>query len=431
MRGQAPPIIAPQERVISPPDLKIEDRRWSWQKTFAALKYRNYRLWFWGQMISLFGTWMQATAQGYLIFELTRSPAFLGYVGFAGGLPSWLFMLYGGVIADRISRRILLIVTQIMMMFLALVLAALTFLAWIQPWHILILAFFLGVANAFDAPARQAIVSELVPREDLTNAIALNSTMFNSATAVGPAVAGVTYAAFGPAWCFTVNGISFIAVIVALMLIQLQLPPKSAPDNSMLVDLKAGIRQVVTQPMLRTLIIMGAVVSLFGIAYATLLPAWAVKILHGDARTNGLLQSARGIGALLSALLIASLGRFRFKGKLLTLGTFLFPILLLIFTTIHWLPLALIVLVGVGMATILIMNLSNALTQILVPDALRGRVMSIYSLTFFGFMPLGALWIGTMAEHFGEAVSVYVGALASLSCALIIWVAAPKLRELE
>ena len=169
-----------------------------WQKTFAALKHRNYRLWFWGQMVSLFGTWMQTTAQGFLIYQVTHSSAYLGYVGFAYGVPSWLFMLYGGVVADRVSRRKLLIVTQSVMMILAFILATLVFTDTVQAWHILLLAFGLGSANAFDAPARQAFVSEMVDREDLTNAVALNATMFNTALIVGPAIAGVIYAAFGP-----------------------------------------------------------------------------------------------------------------------------------------------------------------------------------------------------------------------------------------
>lgn len=172
-------------------------------QTFAALKHPNYRLWFGGQLISLFGTWMQITAQSFLVFELTHSPAYLGYVSFAFGLPSWFFMLYGGVIADRVPRRTLLIITQCSMMMLALILAAVT----VQPWHIVIFVLGLGLANAFDAPARQAFVIELVDREDITNAVALNSTLFNMSSVVGPAAAGVVYMLLGPAWCFTLNGL--------------------------------------------------------------------------------------------------------------------------------------------------------------------------------------------------------------------------------
>jgi len=427
-------MMSPPEPVPQPVKEKDKRRpkgRLGVKQTFSALRYPNYRLWFFGQMISLFGTWMQMTAQGYLVFELTHSPAYLGYVGFSAGIPTWALMLYGGVIADRMSRRTLLIITQTSMMMLAFILAALAFLHLVQAWHIILLAFCLGVANAFDAPARQSFVLEMVEREDLTNAIALNSTMFNTATATGPAVSGVTYALFGPAWCFMINGISFMAVIVALLLMKLKAQPSPVRRNSIRADLKEGILYVGSQPMVRTLIVLVGMVCLFGISFATLIPAWAVTILGGDARTNGLLLSARGMGSLLGALSIASLGRFRFKGKLLTFGTFAFPTLLLVFTFVRWLPLSLFVLVGMGGAAILIMNLANALVQTLVPDSLRGRVMSIYALTFFGLMPIGALWIGAVAQHIGAPNAIIIASLISLGFASLVWTFVPKLRALQ
>lgn len=407
-------------------------QRFKWSQTFAALKGRNYRLWFYGQMISLFGTWMQSTAQGFLVFELTHSPAYLGYVAFSSGVPTWLFMLYGGVLADRMKRRTLLLITQTGMMVLAFILAALTFLNIVEPWHIILLAFGLGVANAFDAPARQSFVLEMVNREDLTNAIALNSTMFNSATAVGPAVAGVTYALFGPAWCFMINGLSFIAVIVALFLMA-NLNPQPCPDgrNSPLGDLKEGLHYVITHSFIRALIAIAAMTTLFGISFATLIPAWAVTILHGGASTNGFLQSARGLGSLISALSIASLGHFKFKGKLLTLGTFAFPLGLLIFSLMKWLPFSLVALIGVGGASILIFNLANALVQTLVSDKLRGRVMSVYSLTYFGLLPIGALLAGTFAERLGEQSTVIIWSLLYFMFAASVYTFFPKLRKLE
>lgn len=405
--------------------------RLSVRQTFAALQHRNYSLWFRGQLISLMGTWMQQTAQGYLVYELTRSPVYLGYVGFAAGVPAWLFTLYGGVIADRVSKRKLLLMTQTSMMILAFILAALVFSGLVQPWHIVGLAFLLGIANAFDAPARLAIVSEMVSREDLTNAIALNATMFNTATAIGPAVAGLTYALVGPAWCFTLNGLSFIAVIVALLMIKIA-PRAAAPRRaSAWADLQEGLRYIIRTPAIRTLIGLVGVTSLFGVSSATLFPAWAVNVLGGDATTTGLLQSARGVGALISALTIASLGRFTFKGKLLTLGSLTFPLLLILFSMIRWLPLSLLILVPSGMAIILIMNLANALVQMLAPDALRGRVMSVYSLTFFGLMPMGALWAGAVAEVAGEPAAIILGAAISLAFGLVLWVFAPWLRKLE
>jgi MFS family permease len=405
--------------------------RLSARQTFAALQHRNFNLWFRGQIVSLMGTWMQQTAQGYLIFELTRSPAYLGYVGFAAGIPTWLFTLYGGVIADRIERRKLLLATQTSMMLLAFILAALVFSGLVQPWHILVLAFALGVANAFDAPARLAIVSEMVSREDLTNAIALNATMFNTGSAIGPAVAGVAYALIGPAWCFMLNGLSFIGVIVALLLMKIAPRPIAPRHGSAWSELMEGMRYIAASPTIRTLILLVSITSLFGISSTTLFPAWAVNILGGDATTTGLLQSARGVGALISALTIASLGRFKFKGRLLTLGSIAFPLLMLIFAFVRWIPLSLLVLLGSGLAIILVMNLANALVQTLAPDELRGRIMAIYSLTFFGLLPVGALWAGASAEQFGEPNTVIMGAAISLMVAGLLWVFAPWLRRLE
>jgi len=407
-------------------------QRFKWSQTFAALRSRNYRLWFFGQMVSLFGTWMQTTAQGFLVFQLTHSPVYLGYVAFASGIPTWLFMLYAGVVADRVPRRSLLLITQTSMMILAFILAGLTFFHLVQPWHIVLLAFGLGLANAFDAPARQAFVLEMVEREDLTNAIALNSTMFNSATAFGPAIAGVTYALFGPGWCFTLNGISFMAIIAALLAMK-NLNPQPIPErkNSILTDFKMGLSYVLSHSMIRTLIGLVGVTTLFGISFATLIPAWTVRILHGNASVNGLLFSARGLGALISALSIASLGRFQFKGKLLTLGTFAFPVGLLTFSLVRWLPLSLLTLVGVGWASILIFNLANALVQTLTSDQLRGRVMSIYSFTFFGLMPVGGLLAGAVAEKVGEPITVMLWSLVLLGSAASIFTLLPKVRELQ
>ncbi|MFC2165540.1 MFS transporter [Acidobacteriota bacterium] len=402
-----------------------------WKQVFTALRYRNYRLWFWGQMISLFGTWMQMTAQGFLIFELTHSPAYLGYAAFAMGIPTWLFMIYGGVLADRMPRRNLLIITQTIMMALAVILAALTFLKIVQPWHIIGLAFGLGTSNAFYAPARQAFILELVEREDMTNAIALNSAMFNSALALGPAVSGIIYALFGPAWCFAVNAVSYMAVIIALFLMRIPPPTNSNRRNSVRADLKEGMLYILNHRMIRTLIVMVGLTCLFGVSYITLIPAWAVNILGGDATTNGILHSVRGFGALLSALMIASLGRFQFKGRLLTLGSLIFPILLLIFSFMHWLPLSLVTIFCVGVAAMIIFNLANALVQTLVTDDLRGRVMSIYSLAFFGLYPLGSLWVGLIAEHINEPFSLIVNSVILLGFFILIRIFVPKLYDLS
>jgi len=401
-----------------------------WRRTFAALQYPNYRRWFVGQLVSLIGTWMQTTAQGFLVYQLTHSTAYLGLVGFAAGIPSWLFMLYGGVIADRVARRRLLVITQSAMMLLAFILAALTFSNLVQPWHVVLLALAVGTANAFDAPSRQAFVFELVERRDITNAIALNSSLFNLATVVGPTVAGLTYAAFGAAWCFLLNGVSFIAVIVALLLMRLPARAATPRTRSALAQLQEGLGYTLRNPLLRTLIAVPGVAALFGTAYATLLPAWAVQVLGGDATTNGLLQSARGAGSLLGALMIAAFAYVGRRGRWLTTGLFVFPTLLLVFSAVRSLPLSLVMLVGVGWGSMVLFNMANSLVQTHVSDELRGRVMSIYTLTFFGGMPLGALWSGTLAGFIGAPLTIVVSALIVLAFAALFWVAVPGLRRL-
>jgi MFS family permease len=409
----------------------VPEKSFRLKNTFTALKYPNYRLWFWGQMTSLLGTWMQITAQGFLIYDLTHSPVYLGYVGFAAGIPTWIFMLYGGVIADRISKQKVLLITQASMMALAGILAALTFFHIIQPWQIIGLTFLLGVVNAFDAPSRVAFVNELVPKEDLTNAIALNSTMFNTATATGPAIAGITYALAGPAWCFTINAVSFIGVIIALRKMKLKKVTIEKSSRSAFADLKEGLKYTAKHPVVRILILMVASISLFGLSFATLLPAWAVNILGGNSATNGFLQSARGIGALSSALLIASLGRFTYKGKVLTIGSIAFPLLMFVFSFVNWLPLSLIVITAIGSALILAMNIANSLVQTLVPDNLRGRVMGVYTFTFFGFLPIGALIMGTLAEHLGEAEAILICSMITLTVSIGIFIFVPAIRRLE
>jgi MFS family permease len=377
-------------------------------------------------MISLVGTWMQSTAQAFLVYELTGSPAYLGYVGFAAGIPAWLFSLYGGMISDRMSKRNMMVLTQSAMMILAFALAALTFAGRVQAWQIVVMAFLLGIANAFDAPARQAFVLEMVDREDLTNAIALNATMFNLATAVGPAVAGITYAVFGPAWCFTINGISFIAVISALLLMKLKPVTRSPRTDSALAEIRQGIGYVISNRRVRTVILNLGVVSLFGLGFVTLMPAWAVEILGGDATTNGLLQSARGIGAFIGALMLAALGGFIPRGRLFTVGSFVFPVLGFLYAFLRWLPLSLLCLVGIGWGFMVMVNSSNVLVQTQVPDELRGRVMSIFTLSFFGLMPVGAFIAGRLAVMIGEPPTVVAGALILFAFALWIRLRVPE-----
>ncbi len=401
------------------------------QQTFSALRYPNYRLWFMGQLVSLAGSWMQTTAQGYLVFELTKSPAFLGYVGFAAGIPSWVFTLYGGVIADRFSRRTIIMLAQSAMMVLAFVLAGLVVTGLVQPWHVILLALLNGVANAFDAPSRQAFVVELVDRDDLTNAIALNSTMFNAAAVVGPAIAGVVYALLGPAWCFTINGLSYVAVIAALL--AMRLPPfiRKLRQDSTRDQLRQGLSYVKGEHATRTLILNMGVVSLFGISMVTLFPAWSVNVLGGDVRTNGLLLAARGLGAMSGALMIAALGKTVARGQLWTVGSFVMPATMVAFAMARWLPASLALLVCLGWGFMVVANSSNALVQTRVPDELRGRVMSLYTLTFFGGMPLGALLAGAMAERFSEPATVLINAVVVLTVSLLIFWRLPYIRKLR
>lgn len=389
-------------------------RKWDWKESFAALRYPNYRLWFLGQMGSLIGTFMQVTALGFLIFELTNSQAYLGYVGFAAGVPSWFLMLYGGVVSDRVPRRTLLMIVQAYMMILALVLSILTLTGMVTPFHILAIALLGGIGNAFDAPARHSFVLEMVSKEDLTNGIALNSIMFNSATMVGPAVAGILYATSGPGVCFLINAISYLTVLLALWRMRLQPAPGRISGNSTLQDLREGIRYIVTNRTIRRLIGITWTISLFGMSYVTLLPAWAVNILGGDAATNGWLQSARGAGAFCGAFMIALLGRIRDRERLISVSSIIVSVLLIVFSLFDWLPIALILLLAIGWAIMTVFNLANATIQTHAPDHLRGRVMSVYSLVFFGSMPVGSLMAGSLAEWLGEPNSVRLTALAAL-----------------
>lgn len=403
----------------------------SLKDTFASLKYPNYRLWFIGQLVSLVGTWTQATAQGYLIYQLTKSPAYLGYASFANGLPSWLFTLYAGAIADRVPRRTLMVITQCSMLVLAFVLAVLAFTNTVQWWHILILTFLLGISNAFDAPARQAFVLEMVDREDLTNAIALNSTMFNSAVVLGPAFGGLIYAWVGPGWCFTINGISFIAVIIALLLMRLKpFVPVMSKGNAW-SDVREGLKYVVYNPALRMMISNLFITTVFGLGIATLIPAWAVDVLGGDASTNGFLLAARGFGSLIGALMIAALGRIKFRGKVWTINSLLLPLTMIVFAYMHWLLPSLLAMAAMGFTFMMIVNISNAMVQTRIPDEMRGRVMGVYTFFFFGAIPLGSLIAGWVADRIGEPRTVIISAVILLVYALYVVWRQPDMRAME
>jgi predicted MFS family arabinose efflux permease len=377
-------------------------------KTFTSLKSPNFRLWFIGQVVSLVGTWMQATAQNFLVYELTHSAAYLAIVGFANGIPTILFTLLGGLTADRFSKRKVIVIAQAAMMVLAGILAFLAFTQLIQPWHIVVLAFMLGVANSFDAPARQAFVVDMVERENLANAIALNSTIFNLGAIVGPATAGLVYAWLGPAWCFTINSISFIAVIIALLL--MKLPPRVIVPSigSPLTKLVEGLKFVFNEPRIRLLLAYTAVLTVFGFSLMTLMPAWSVKILGGDVKLNGLLLMARGVGSLIGALMIAYFSSHLVRNKIWQMGWYLMPVALLAFAFLRWIPGTIMLLVLLGWCLMSVLNISNALIQSYVSDHMRGRVMSVYTLVFFGSMPIGALVAGGLATAFGEPATAMI-----------------------
>jgi len=380
-------------------------------------------------MVSLIGTWMQATAQSYLLFELTGSPVMLGVAGFASGIPIWLFSLYSGLISDRFSRQKVILFAQTSMMVLGFILAILTFTGSVQPWHIIVLAFLLGTANAFDAPARQSFVVDMVPKEDLTNAIALNSSVFNLGTIVGPSVAGLVYAWLGPAWCFTINGISFLGVIAALLL--MNVPPRKnlIQKKSPFLDLKEGLQFAIGHVEIRYLLINLAAVAMFSFSLMTLMPDWANTVLGGDVTTNGMLLSARGVGSLAAALMIANLGSRIIRGRIWTSGGVIMPIALLLLGSFQILPISLITLAILGWSLMSVVNISNALIQTHVPDDLRGRVMSIYIFAFMGTYPLGALLVGWLADMYGSPMTIIICAVVISLVFGIINLIHPSIRK--
>jgi MFS family permease len=398
--------------------------------TFAALRHRNYRLFFTGQLISLIGTWMQTVAQAWLVFALTNSPLYLGIVSFASSIPALTLSLGAGVIIDRVPKRTLLIITQISSMLLAFVLAADVFVGLVQPWHIVVLSFLLGAVNAFDSPARQAFVVEMVEREDLMNAIALNSAIFNTARIIGPTLAGIALALVGAAWCFFLNGISFIAVIVGLWMMHIQPLIAARRAVSPLAQLREGLTYIRHTSVVSTIITIIAVANLFAFGYSTLMPAFAEDILNSGPTGLGLLSAAVGIGALAGALVIASMGNLKHKGLLLTLGNLFFPALALLFSFSTNFTFSFVLLMGIGLGFMIQNATANTLIQTTVPDELRGRVMSVYMMVFNGFFPLGSLLAGFIAQQFGTPSGSAFGAAIALAYGLWLLWRAPFVRKL-
>jgi MFS family permease len=403
-----------------------------WPATFASLRYPNYRRWFVGQSLSLMGTWMQSVAQGWVVYELTGSKLALGTITFVGSVPSLFFMLPGGALADRMPRRRLLVITQTSMMVLAFVLAFLTATKLLQVWQVAILAVGLGIANSFDVPARQAIAVDLVDdRSDLQNAIGLNSTMFNLARVVGPAVGGLILAVAGAAWCFALNGLSFLAVIVALLSIRLTSAEQSIHPGPMIPQIVDGLRYVWSNRPVRAIIALVGVSTLFGFSYAVLMPVFAVDVLNVGEAGLGMLNAAVGVGALIAALAVASLSHSRYKMWQLGVGSFLFPLALIGLALSRFYPLSLAFLILIGFAFISQNATANTVVQAIVPDDLRGRVMGVYSFLFFGTAPFGALLAGAVAQAFSAPIAVAAGACITLTFTSFIFLSVRSLRELE
>ncbi|HEV3141917.1 MAG TPA: MFS transporter [Vicinamibacterales bacterium] len=393
-----------------------------------SFRHRNYQLFFGGQLISLTGTWMQQIAQSWLVYRLTKSSELLGLVSFAGQIPVFLFAALGGAAADRGHRHRIIVWTQTLSMALAFALAALTLTGVVRVWHLFVLSALLGLVNAFDIPARQAFMVEMVGREDLMNAIALNSSMVNGARVVGPAVAGAVVAAVGEGWCFLLNGVSYIAVIAGLLMMRVPRADRAPSDRSALADIVEGFTYVGRTAPVRAVLILLGIVSVTAMPYTVLMPVFADEILHGGAKTLGLLTGASGIGALIGALSLAARRGVKGLGRWIAVSTFAFGISLIFFawSSSLWISIAILVLAGGSLMAQ--MAASNTLVQAMSPDALRGRVMAVYSMMFMGMAPFGALFAGSMAERIGAPMTVAIGGIVCLIAASVFALRLPALR---
>ena len=398
-----------------------------WATTLRALRHRNFQLFFSGQLISLIGTWMQSVAQAWLVYRMTKSALLLGSVGFASQIPVFLIAPFGGITADRVNRQRLVIATQISAMILAGILAWLCLSGRVQVWHIFALAGMLGVVNAFDIPGRQAFLVDMVGKEDLMNAIALNSSMFNGARVIGPAIAGILVARIGEGWCFAANSMSYIAVIVGLSLMHVHCAPR-ASKHSPIEDIIEGFRWVNQTRIIRALLLLIGLVSLVAMPYTVLMPIFADKVLHGGARALGILMGATGVGALFGALTLAAKTGVKGLGRWVAISCASLGISLFLFSFSHTFWLSAALLLPAGYSMMLQMACSNTLIQTMVPDQLRGRVMSVYSMMFMGMAPFGAFFGGALAHHIGAPITVAVGGATCFLGAIWFWRALPDLR---
>jgi MFS family permease len=384
-----------------------------WPDGLRALRYRNFRLFFFGQLISLIGVWMQSTAQQWLVYRITGSQLKLGTVTFMGFLPVLILSLFMGVIVDRLPIRKILVGTQSWFMLCAAALAIITFLDIVRYEYILVLALLMGIGNALDMPARQAIYTDLVDRPDLLNAIALNSSVFNGARIIGPAIGGFIVAQLGEAPAFAINSLTYIAVIAGLLLMQIQ-PKETDSGGGGLQNLKDGLIYLSNEKRVLGLVIMVALFSVVGFSYLTLLPVFAQDVLDIGAKGFGLLLSAQGIGALVAALSLAFKGDNLPKGKMLVGSRVLLGFALLLLSFSRQTSVSVIALIFAGFGFISKLALTNTLIQLIVPDGLRGRVLSSYTWAMGGFFPIGSLLIGYLGDLLGATTAVLLSAISSL-----------------
>jgi len=399
------------------------------QAATRALRHRNYRLFFFGQLVSLCGTWMQSVAQSWLVYRLTGSAVLLGFIGFGSQIPVFLLSPLAGLLADRVSRHRILLVAQSASMLLALVLAALTLAHRIEVWQIFVLATALGIVNAFAIPSQSAFVVDMVGREDLMNAIALNSSIVNGARVLGPAIAGVLVAAVGEGWCFLLNGLSYLAVIVALLLMSVSEPARQPSRASPLETIVEGFRYVAATRPVRDLLLLIGVTSLFGMPYVVLMPIFADRILHGGPSGLGILMGSSGLGALIAALCLAVRRELRGLSLWIACAAGGFGVSLLGFSLSHTFWMSVLLMIPIGLSVIIQMAGSNTLIQAMVPDALRGRVMSVYMMMFMGMAPIGALLSGSIAHTLGAPATVALGGVVCLAGSVVFAVRLPAMRE--
>jgi MFS family permease len=395
-----------------------DERNFRFRAALRALNYRNFKLFMSGQVISLVGTWMQTVAQSWLVYRLTGSSFLLGSVGFVSQFPVFLLAPIGGAVADRFDRHKVVITTQITFMLLAFTLSLVTLLGVVQIWHIFLISSLIGVVTAFDMPARQSFIAQMVNKEDLMSAIALNSSIFNSARIIGPAVAGILVAIIGEGWCFFANGTSFIAVIVGLLMMKVSAPINREGPGSTLAKTLEGFRFVRGTVALRNLLLLLGLASIMGMPYTVLMPIFAHQVLGSGAQGMGILMGATGAGALMGSLRLAARTNVKGLGRMLGLALAGFGLSLILFASSRSLWLSVLLLMPAGFCQMTHLACTNTLLQTIVPDRLRGRVMAIYSMMLIGMAPFGAFLAGVIAQKLGAPVTVSLGATGCLLAAL-------------